>query len=204
MTTGYINAVMPRDISAGFKIGPKWKTPETPMDNGTVIRNAQWRYPLWCGSGNMAAFTPAKRQALVAMFVATRGKWAAFKVWDPTENTAVDEVIAPVVGTSTPVQLSKRFYFPGSTDIADSADIKIRCPIIAATVIKVDGSPVTVTIDEQTGLATPAAPWAAGTYTWSGRYYRWMRFDSDWGAFTANAQNLYTADIELIEDRGPP
>lgn len=77
----------------------------------------------------------------------------------------------------------------------------IRAPVASTLVVYKDSSPVAVTVDDETGLVTPDATWAAGTYTFDCQYDRWVRFDSDWGAFTANAQGVWTADLELVEIR---
>lgn len=192
----FINARLPRRITAGLRIGPEWKTRVTELDNGREVRNREWRYPRWRASGNMAVFTPDDRAALRHWFVAVAGKHQAFRVQDPVDHIAANEPIAPVIGTLTPVQLVKSYDIAG-TGVGVST--LIQAPVTAA--VFREGSPVAVTVDEETGLVTPDAPWAAGTYTWTGEFDRWMRFDSDWGAVAAEAANVYTADIELIEVR---
>jgi uncharacterized protein (TIGR02217 family) len=194
----YINATMPRRIAAGFKIGPRWKTDITVMDNGREQRNRGWLYPRWEGSGNLGAFSPEDRQALIAMFVVAGGRWSAFRVFDPTDHYVSNEPVAPDFGTSMPLQLMRGYTFPGS---GVSVPVLVQAPIGSTVVVKRNGTPVAGTLDDTLGLFTPAAPWEHGLYTWTGQYERWMRFDSDWGAFTANAMNAYTADIDLIEVR---
>lgn len=192
----FINARLPRRITAGLRIGPEWKTRVVELDNGREVRNREWLYPRWRASGNMAAFTPDDRAALRQWFVAVAGKHQAFRVQDPLDHMAANEALAPAIGTSTPVQLVKTYGIAG-TGVGVAA--LIQAPVVA-TVYR-NGVPVPVTVDMETGLVTPDAPWAAGTYTWSGQFDRWMRFDSDWGALTAEAPNVYTADIELVEVR---
>jgi hypothetical protein len=64
-------------------------------------------------------------------------------------------------------------------------------------------APITATlsgagaVNMTTGVVTGASPGD----TWTGTFDVWMRFDSDWGAFTANAMGVWTADIELVEVR---
>lgn len=194
----YIDARLPRKLSAGLRIGPEYNTRVVPFANGREQRNRQWLYPKWRASGNMAAFTEDDRKAFRDMFVACGGKWAAFRVFDPLDYFANNEPLAPAVGTSTPVQLVKTYTFPGS---ATSATVLIQAPIAGTVTIYKDGVAVAGTLDDTKGLFTPDAPWAAGVYTWTGQHERWMRFDSDWGAVTANALHVYTTDIELVEVR---
>lgn len=191
----YIDARLPRRISAGLQIGPQWLTDIVDKVNGGEKRDAKWLYPRWRASGNMGAFTEDDRAAFRSMFVATRGRWAAFRVFDPNDYFVVAEPIAPVAGTSTPLQLTRAYTFPGSSV---SASVRIQAPVTGTVVVKLAGSPVAGTLDYGTGMFTPTAAWGAGAYTWDGQYDHWMRFDSDWGALTANAMNAYTADVELV------
>lgn len=194
----YINARLPRKLSAGLRIGPEWKTRVVTHHNGREQRNAEWLYPRWRATGNMGAFTEPDRAAFRHLFVATRGRWAAFRVFDPLDCVASGEPIAPAIGTTSPVQLMKTYTFPGAST---AVSVPIQAPVAGSVVVYRDGVPVAGTLDDTLGLFTPGAPWEAGTYTWSGQHDRWMRFDSDWGALTANAMNAYTADIELVEVR---
>lgn len=194
----YIDAQLPRRISTGLKIGPEWRTRIKEMANGGEERNAQWLYPRWRAQGNMAAFVEADRAAFRGMFVAARGRWAAFRVFDPMDSTASGALLLPQIGTSNPVQLRKPYTFPGSVE---TVWVLIQAPQAGSVTVFKDGVPVAGTLDAGFGLFTPAAPWDAGVYTWTGRHDRWMRFDSDWGAFTANTQDIYETDIELVEVR---
>lgn len=194
----FVNASLPRRLGAGLRIGPRWKTQITPLKNGREFRNREWLYPVWFARGSMGAFTPADRVAMRNWFVAVCGQHLAFRVMDPLDHLADGEVIAPTIGTSTPVQLLKTYAIDGA---GTSVSTLVQAPVDGSVTVYRNGSPVTCTVDDETGLVTPAAPWAAGDYTWSGRFERWMRFESDENAVTATALNAYTADIELVEVR---
>lgn len=178
----YISTRMPRRIASGFTLGPRWSTLLVDMDNGREQRNAQWLYPKWEGRGNMAAFDAADRQALIGLFMACRGKLHAFRVYDPTDNTATAQ---PIVTVGAKKYLSKLYTF-GS----ESASRLIQAPVTAT--LSGAGS-----VNMDTGEVTGSAPGD----TWTGTFDVWMRFDSDWGAFTAIRPDLWTADIELVEVR---
>lgn len=49
----------------------------------------------------------------------------------------------------------------------------------------------------QTGEVTAIT----GTPTWSGEFDVWVRFDSDYNAFTIGDIDAHSADIELVEVR---
>jgi uncharacterized protein (TIGR02217 family) len=193
----FVNKRLPLRLGAGLRISPTWKTRVTMLDNGREVRNREWLYPIWRAWGSLGAFTPDDRVAMRRWFVAMAGRHMAFRVRDPLDFTATDEVIAPSIGTSTPVQLLKTFAIDGLAGVS----VLIQAPVDGSVTVYRNGSPVTCTVDDETGLVTPAAPWAAGDYTWSGQFDRWMRFDSDENAVQANALNAYTADIELVEVR---
>lgn len=192
----FINASLPRRIAAGLRIGPEWRTEIVPMDNGREVRDAKWLYPRWRASGNMGAFEAADRAAFRGIFVAARGKWAAFRVLDPLDCVASGEPLAPTPGSTAPVQLTKTYDFGPA-----AVTLRIQAPVAGSVTVYADGSPVAGVLDSDTGLFTPTNPWSGTAFTWSGQFERWMRFDSDWGALNADAMNAFTADIELIEVR---
>lgn len=192
----YIATELPRRIAAGFRGGPEWKTSIVRLDNGREARNKDWAYGRYRYVANFGAFNEADRTALVSLFHAAGGRFAAFLFRDPTDCVASGESISPSIGTTTPVQLKKTYAFGAASQVS-----LIQAPVAATVIVYKDGSPVTVTVDPLTGLVTPSGNWAAGTYTWSGQFCRWVRFDSDWGAFTANALGVWVADIDLVEVR---
>lgn len=194
----YIDARLPKRLAAGLQIGPTWRTEIAEMVNGGEKRNRRWLYPRWRASGNMGAFDATDREGFRALFVVAAGRARAFRVQDPLDWQAEDQPISPTVGSTTAVQLTKRYTFPGGSDYID---VRIQAPVSGTVTVYKDGSPVAGTLDTDTGLFTPSSTWASGTYTWDGEFDRWMRFDSDENAIVANALHVYTADIELIEVR---
>lgn len=193
----YIDQRMPERISAGFTIGPEWSTLIVPLDNGREQRNRQWLYPKYRGRAGLGAFNAVDRQALIGLFFAAAGRANAFRVKDPTDYFVAGEQLAVSAGTSTPAQLSREREF-GSV----STTMLIQAPVSGTTTIYRNGVAYTdCTIDYATGLVTPTTTWAAGTYTFDTQYDRWMRFDSDWAAFTAAARDVWSTEIELVEVR---
>lgn len=190
----FIDERLPPRIAAGFKGGPLWNTRINTRRNGRENRNRQWLHAQYKYTANFGAFNDADRQTLVRIFQATAGRWAAFRFKDPTDYFVTGEVLAPEFGTSTPIQLIRTYWFGSASSVS-----LIQAPVGGTVTVYRNGVAVAGTLDAMTGIFTPAAPWALGDYTWSGQYDRWVRFDSDWGAFVANAQGVWTADMELIE-----
>lgn len=193
----FIATRLDQRIEAGFRGGPQWSNEVIELDNGREVRNGNWLYPKNRYSANLVAFRAQDRQALLGAYYATAGRLHAFLFQDPTENEVTDEPLAPLTGTSTPLQIV-RTYAMGAmsrTRLVQAIDTN-------NFVLKRNGSPyANYTIDAETGIATPTSTWASGTYTWTGRYFMWVRFDSDWAAFEAVADGVWQTDVELIEVR---
>lgn len=190
----FINTRLPPRIAAGFKGGPHWKTRINVLRNGREVRNKEWMYAQYRYSANFGAFNDADRQALIGIFQAAGGRWAAFRFKDPTDYFVTGEPLAVDVGTSTAVQLSRVYSFGASV-----ATSRLEAPVAGTTTVYRDGVAISVTVDDETGMVTPTAPWEAGVHTFDTQYDRWVRFDSDWGAFVANAMGVWTADLDLVE-----
>lgn len=193
---GKLDVRLPNKLLAGLRIGPEWKSDIVQMANGTEKRAGLWMYPRWRATGSMAAYTAHDREGFRGIFIAAKGRLNAFRVKDPLDWIVSNEPLAPEIGTDDPVQLMRRYTWPGS---AITYDVPVRAPIASTVVIYRDGNPVPGTLDATTGLFTPDSAWTSGTHTWSGQFDHWMRFDSDWGSLVAPSSNVQTADIELVE-----
>jgi uncharacterized protein (TIGR02217 family) len=194
-----INLRLPPKIAAGFRCAPQFKTLVVTKTNGVEDRNRDWLYGRFKAMGSYAAFTPSEQEMLDNIFQATAGMWAAFRFRDASNAArykVTDQILAPVIGTDTPLQLERTYTWGLTTPRL------IQAVDAAVFVLKVNGTPYTdFTLDDELGILTPDTVWPAGVYTWSGRHDIWMRFNSDWSGSTAVTQTITTADIELIEDR---
>jgi len=194
----FINARLPERLAAGLVIGPEWRTEIVPLDSGREVRDAKWLYPRWKAIGNMAVYDTIDCARLRQWFVACRGQLSAFRVKDPLDWLAINEPIAPIVGTTTPVQLIKSY---GIAEAGVSVPVRIQAPVDGTVTVYADGVAVAGTLDAEKGLFTPDEAWDGTDFTWSGQFDRWMRFASDHGAVTAVAKHVLTADVELVEVR---
>jgi len=178
----YLTERMPQRIAAGFTFGPRYKTTIVPMANGREQRDGKWLFAKWEGRGNLGLFTPADREKILDMVMACRGMLYAFRVRLPEYCTASAQPLVTVGGVT---YLSRAHAFGGST-----AYKLVQAPVTAT--LSGAGS-----VNMDTGVVTGAAPGD----TWTGTFDLWMRFDADDAAITANAQGVWTKDIELIEVR---
>lgn len=198
MTTGFIDQRMSVRVASGFIGGPEWNTNVQRLASGRESRNKEWLYPKHHYTANVGAFTQADREELRSMFYVCAGQWGAFRFRDLVDYVAAGEFLPVVVGTKTPVQLIKTYTFGGQ-----HAARPIQAPV-AGSVAVMDSDGVTAiagTLDHLTGLFTPTDNWPSASATWSGQFDVWVRFVSDYGAFTAIRPELLTADIELLEVR---
>ena len=196
MTTGFIDQRMSVRVASGFIGGPEWSTNVQALASGRESRGKQWKYPKHHYTANVGAFTASDIQELRSIFYVCAGQWGAFRFRDPVDFVAVNELFPVVVGTRTPAQLVKTYTFG-----TQYASRKIQAPVSGSVaVVDSDGTtPIAGVCDFTTGLFTPSANWPHATASWSGQFDVWVRFMSDYGAFTAIRPELLTADIELLE-----
>lgn len=193
----FINAILDEEVAYGFEGGPEYSTDETILDNGIRHANSAWAYPRHRYTAQFDNMKDDDRDRIIEVFHAVRGKRHSFKFkdWNDFEAEAEPLNVPPsFVGTTSPVQLYKTYVFGPAYAIR---------PIqaIATAVVKRGVTAVAGSLDTETGMFTPAAPWVAGSYTWTGEFYVWVHFTNDYNAFTVNSWQASTADIEMEEDK---
>lgn len=181
-------------VSLAFTGGPKFRTETVRMDNAVEIRDRKWLYPLHQYEVAYQNLRPDARDEVINMMHVASGSWLDFRFKDWMDFEAVLEPLSPALGTQTPIQLTKT-YTKGS-----QSSQRIIQALVSAT-IYADGSPVAGTLDDELGLFTPTANWAAATHTWSGEFDVWVHFVEDYNPFSASDINHWTAPILLEESR---
>lgn len=191
----FINSRLPARIAAGFRSGPEWNTRIIQLANGNEVRNKNWSYARRRYTANYGAFNATDRETLLGIYEAVGGRYNQFRFRDAIDFRASGEQISVNTGTTDAAQLILTRSFGSSSQIR-------RIQAIDADNFSMtkDGSPFTAfTLDDETGLVTPDANWEVATYAWTGYFDVWVRFNSDWLAFTAHARDVWTTDMELIE-----
>lgn len=191
---GLINKRMEYRLAQSFVGGPEWSTRIVILANGREVRNKSWAYPKHKYTANVGAFNERDRDDLRALFYVAAGQWAAFRFRDPIDNSATNEILVTPAGTRNPVQLTKTYEFGGEQAIR-----RIQAPVSNTVIVNSGINAVAGVVDDTTGLFTPNENWPGISATWSGLFDVWVRFTSDYGAFTAIRVDLLTADIELTE-----
>lgn len=191
----YVNERMPTCVAYGFTGGPEYSTLVVLLDNGREQRNRQWLYPKHRYSAQYLNFSKEDRVIVLEIFHAMAGQLHCCRFKDHNDFEAVNEPLAPSIGSDDPVQLIKTYAFGSAVSTRP-----IQAPLAGAVIMR-NGVPVAGTLDITTGLFTPDGIWASGTYTWTGEFDVWVRFASDYNAFQIGNVDAHTADIELIEVR---
>lgn len=188
-------------LALGTQGGPTWSTRQVALANGIVRRNAQRSRPLHRYAILYQNLLPDQHKAVLDAFNACRGGVFGFRLRDPSEFQAVNQIIGTATGASQTLQLAITYTF-GSGGTQQSVVRPIRKPV-AGVVIRANGSVVAgATVDTTTGLATFTAT-AGQTITWSGDFDVPVRFESDQliAEFNRAANGLIlSADVPLVED----
>lgn len=199
-----INTRFTTCLAYGFTSGPEYNTDITEMQNGGDQRNAKWLWPRYRASCEIMNQPDEAKQEALAFFHVCMGRNFPFRFRDWGDYNFVDEqnptqIITPTIGTTTPVQLYKTYSLAGGLYTKQR---KIMAPVGDTIVIRRNGIPVTVTIDEETGQATPSVNWAAGTYTVEGEFDLWVNFDSDYNAFSIQTMSAFSSTLDIVEHKG--
>jgi uncharacterized protein (TIGR02217 family) len=191
----FINQRLSSRVERGFAGGPQWNTLITAMASGAEARNAEWSMPHMKFEADYAILNPQQQNELFSAFMSLRGRRDSMRFKDWNDYTCVNQALGTGDGTTTPRQLRKVYTFGTATLTRD-----ILLPIAATVVVKANGTPITVTTNETTGMITPSSAWPSGqTITVSCDFDVRVRFGQDYYPFTLPDQGLAQVSIDLVE-----
>ena len=154
---------------------PLWATDVQAAASGKELRvqwysSPRWKYDIPLNFARVSGFsaqTPSNEMAAVnSLFSSVQGCWDTFLYTDPYSNTASATPFGTGNGSATTFQLLDIEGFP-IYDLNGSASIYV-------------GGVLTTPASIVSGLVTfSAAPANGAALTWSGGYYRRVRFDMD-------------------------
>ncbi len=196
MTTNYIDHRLSQKASSSFRRVVTGKTDIVTMQSGRERRNAAWAFKKMQFTATFALLLPDVQDEVYGAYYAANGQLLLFRFRDPGDWKVKDSpLVIPtaIVGTSTPVQLTKRYSFGPAF-----ADRMIQA-VSTCTVTATGGAVLTGTVDHALGTFTPDDVWGGGGYTWSGTFDLWVRFNSDDLDVTMTTLDVATTDVELIE-----
>lgn len=162
---------------------PLWSTTVKTATSGREYRTANWSYPryrykmVYAFLRQQTGFTEMAQ--LAGFFNARQGAFDSFLFTDPDDNSVTAQQIGIGDGSNKLFQLIRSFggYLEPVFDVHSTPQIYVN------------GVLKTVTTDytiSATGLVTfVAAPGNTLPVTWTGTYYRRMRFEQDLAEFSA-------------------
>jgi uncharacterized protein (TIGR02217 family) len=186
----YINTRLRERVAAGFAGGPEWNTQIVYLANGREQRNGQWLYPKHRYSAQFRNISQDDRNSVLSTFHACRGQLHAFRFKDWNDYRHDDGDGSPVFVQINSIWRMAKQYTMGS----ETSTRLIQAPV-SGTIVLSGGS--LANLDYETGIYDGDAT----GLTWTGEFDVWVRFASDYNAFTADHLNAHTADIELVEVR---
>lgn len=195
MTANYIDWKLSQKATADFRRVVTGKTDIVTMMSGRERRNAAWAFKKMAFTASFALLKPEAQDEVLQAFYACNAQLYLFRFRDPGDWRVFASPLKTdgLVGTRTPVQLTKRYQFgPAYADRVIQA--------VSTCVVKSSGGAVIDgTFDNALGLFSPTDVWGGDTYTWTGTFDLWVRFNSDELDVTMKTLDVATADVELIE-----
>ncbi len=196
------NAIFPAfdGLTFGVTRAPVWSTTPKQSVSGREYRSANMSYPLYKFKLSYSVLRQTtgftEFSALVGFFNARKGGFDSFLFTDPDDNAVTAQVIGTGDGVNRVFQLVRTFG--GFVEPVFDAN---SWPLIyVGGVLKSSATDYT---PGPTGLITfVSAPGVGVPVTWTGTYYRRMKFSQDSADFTKFLHNLWelkTLEIETVK-----
>jgi uncharacterized protein (TIGR02217 family) len=191
----FIDTTLSRRVESGFSGGPTWNTRVTPMANGRERRNAEWALPHHKFTADYALLDPIAQNEILVAFWSARGQKDSFRFKDWNDYRVTGQAMALGDGTATPRQLTKTYTF-GPTSFVRN----IILPVATSVRITANGSPLSVTVNDLTGMVTPVGTWPSGqTILQSYEFDVRVRFGADYYPFTRPNAVTGSVTVDLVE-----
>jgi uncharacterized protein (TIGR02217 family) len=195
MSAFLIDAPFPDAVARGSTGGPGFLTDIVAMRSGKEQRNQNWAQARCEFNIATGIRTRAQMDAVIAHFRVVAGKAHSFPFKDWTDYRVANEDMVAI--TSTTFQLVKHYALGANVFVRPTTK-----PVSGTVVIKVNGSPVSPSIDYGTGIATfGSAPIATPKASFD--FSVPVRYDTDKLPVQANAHDLLVvSQINLVEVTG--
>lgn len=196
----FVNYRLDECVGLGFTGGPEWSTVEVPLKSGVSDFFQRWSMPRHRYVADYRELvTAGLGDGIVQAFMAVRGRKDSFRFKDHRDFTAQNVVFGTGDGTTDPIQLVKVYTFGPAT-----YSRRIVLPIASTVVVTQNGTPKTVTVNEETGMVTPSTAWANGAeLRWSGEFDVEVGFGSDYYPFSMPIMKITECTIDLVERKRP-
>lgn len=188
-----IQAILDEQMDWGFEGGAEYANEVVDLENGFEYVDSAWEYPRHRYNVAFSNMKDADKDYLINVFHACKGRKHCFKMKDWNDFEAFNQPLAVEVGTTNKVQLYRTYPF------GNAYTIRVLQAFNFATIVDADDNEISGTLDLDTGEFTPDAEWPDSTFTWSGEYYLWVRFDADYNSLTLRSWRASNASFELFE-----
>lgn len=182
-------------LAWGVRRTPVWKTVSHESVSGMELRAALMTYPRWrigLSYEFLRAGAYAELQTLAGFFNQRRGSWDSFLWLDPGDNVATGANFGTGDGATKVFTLSRPF----GGFLEPVQDFVALPAVYVAGVLKASPADYTITAGKVTFGAAPAA---GAALTWSGQFYRRVRFERDETEFEEFLKDLHSAKkVDLI------
>lgn len=195
----FVNQRLSHKVEVGFKGGPMWNTTRVPNAGGYDARYQNWSMPKYKYMADYTLLDPSEQNEIMSAFMALRGQRDSFRFKDWGDYRATNQTLGTGDGTATPRQLRKYYTF-GSASLGRD----IVLPVASTVAVLANGSPLSVTVDDETGMVTPVTNWPNGqVITASFQFDVRVTFASDHYPFTLPVRHVAQVSIDLIEEPTP-
>lgn len=177
---------------------PIWNTTTKTSTSGREFRSANWSAPIYAYKLGYEVlrqnFGLTEMATLAGFFNARKGSFETFLFTDPGDNSVTGQLVGIGTGSEVEFQLARAFggYVEPVLDLNGSPSIYV------------DGVLKTLSTDysiSATGLVTfVVAPAIGLPVTWTGSYYRRVRFAQDSAEFQKFLHQLWS--LKTVELRG--
>lgn len=206
----YIDYLLLDKVAYGLQVGPTFNTTEVMLNNGHDRRNANWSRPKHRANAPFQNLSSEDMDQVRTAFNVCQGKAHSFRFFDRFDYELADEVIGTADGTTDQqLQITKSYTLYGLTttriitkpvdstkDYGRGENVLGPAP---AMVVKADGTPITATIDYQTGIVTFTAT-NGQEITVSGWFDIAVRFEDDELFISRDERDAHNASVNLVED----
>lgn len=184
------------NVKTGFAGGPMWNTRITPLASGQETRNAEWSMPHHKFTADYVLLDPRDQNEVLHAFWVARGSAHTFRYKDWNDFKIRAQSLGTGDGGSTARQLIKTYTFGPS-----SYTRTVTLPIEATLQVTANGSPLAVTVDDETGLITPVSTWPSGQaiVVVYAEFDVKVRFGADYYPFVQQDPKIAECTVDLLE-----
>lgn len=193
------NVRLPEEIEQGAEGGPRFQTSVLALGTGSEQRNVDWVTQRLAWDISYGVDHKDDYMEIVKFFYARLGKARAFRFKDWTDYEVDNGLIGIGDGSDTTFQLVK-LYNSGAVTFSR----KITRPVTGTVAVRVDGSPVSPSINYDTGIVTiTPAPALGLSINADFEFDVPVRFDADQLPLVARTATVASISsipvIEIIE-----